>query len=248
LYPVCLSCQDAVISTNNYPASESRLLLLNERLRELRTDRCEISDLVGNEISRRGTKAWIDCQARPILVATPKRHAHDMSELTDEELLGLWSTVGDLIDFMAKADNPTWRVIHLNAGTYRNIEHMHVKLVFYAPEFLEMVSKWPQKYQNLVNDLQEIRRIMKLPDRLKLLDSVKDINGPIKVNVVGVFDEADIPELNAKFSKFGVISKVYITKNSAIVEMESSKSAVEAILSLNLTRLGRFNVSCKTKL
>jgi diadenosine tetraphosphate (Ap4A) HIT family hydrolase len=247
-YPVCLSCKDAVISTNNYAASESRLGLLNDRLRKLSTDSCEISDLIKS--SKFGTKAWIDCQARPILVATPKRHVHDMSELSDEELSDLWSTVGDLIAFMSKPYPVplTWRVIHLNAGTYRNIEHLHVKLVFHAPEFLGMVSKWPSKYQDLVKDLQEIRRVMKLPDRQKLLDSIEGHHGTSKVKVVGVFDESDISELNTKFSKFGVVSKIFITKHSAIVEMESSKSAVEAILALNLTRLGRFNVSCKTKL
>ena len=248
-FPVCLSCKDAVICTNNYHASKPRLDLLNERLRQLRTDQCEITVLSGQPDSNSGTKCWVDCQARPILVATPKRHTNDMCELNDDELCGLWASVGNLLAFMSKcANTPTWRVIHLNAGTYRNIEHMHVKIVFDAPEFMDMVRLWPEEYRILFEDLKEIRRIMKLPDYEVLLESIGDVEGAIKVKVVGVFDQDDIPELDQKFSAFGKVNGISIASNAAIIEMESKYAAVEAIVGLNLTKLGKRNISCRTKL
>ncbi|KAI8832004.1 hypothetical protein BC829DRAFT_101380 [Chytridium lagenaria] len=112
-----------------------------------------------NERSRmlaRHARSWMDAQARPMVVVTPRRHVGGMDEMTDEEIVGLWGMVGEVVGLWV--ESPASQVsrfkrIVLNAGTFRNIEHAHVKVYFETMDFISRMSSWPPQLHDLYNRL-----------------------------------------------------------------------------------------------
>lgn len=71
--------------------------------------------------------AWLDAQKRPMLVVTPQRHVESLTELNEQEAEALWAVVDSLLREGGDAETGNWRA-HINAGRYRNLRHLHVKL------------------------------------------------------------------------------------------------------------------------
>jgi len=262
----CLSCteDDATIFENNYPKGDSSLL--SSELLELRTSHCNISNLVLTESESILMNAWIDCQARPMLVVTPIRHIGDMSELSDDELASLWSAVGSCIWFCFKSNRsnvPSFEEVVLSAGNYRNIHHLHVKVWFTGLDFLQRTQEWPENMRSVWSKMHEVRRLMKLPIYDDLIASFSNEPMLLPVRVVGFFVDRDKEEIMRKFSEYGAVVSVslgVVTKShsyshseeiiyeDAFVTMTSKENLCQAIVGLNLTKIGSINVMCKTKL
>ena len=142
----------------------------------------------------------------------------------------------------------------LNVGSYRNIEHAHVKVWFDSPDFLDRVSRWPEGMRCLQADLHELRRLMKLPTEDGLREALAGEEGEVELLVKGRFagGGADARELAERFSAFGRVVRVAPDgdgrfRDGALVVMADVEGAVAAVKALNLTSMGE-NVMCKVKL
>ncbi|KAI9330825.1 hypothetical protein BDR26DRAFT_870955 [Obelidium mucronatum] len=228
----------ATIAECNYSGGESQRGPeggLPAELRELTASRCELFGFSDPELVR----VWMDAQARPLLVVTPKRH----------EVGALWRVVGEVIQGYGWGE---FKEVVLNAGRFRNIEHAHVKVWFEDSLFLERVVDGRRQ---LFNQLHELRRLMKLPKADLLRKSLDGCVGDIGLTVKGCFEgDCDRKELIERFSEFGKVVCVYIPgdtnyerKEDALVMMEDPEAVVQAAVHLNLRRFGK-NVSCKVKI
>ncbi|KAJ3390438.1 hypothetical protein HDU80_011286 [Chytriomyces hyalinus] len=224
---------------------------------------------------------WLDAQGRPLIIVTPRDHVDAMADLHPDALCHVWATVARVLirfssshprastDTHTNTQTPTnsFKKIVLNAGLFRNIAHTHVKIWFHPATFAASVDN----NTPVLNDLLELRRLMKLPDREHLRKSLEYRVAqalPIRVLVKGEFERTDQVEMEicGKFAQFGKVSGVeFMLSNLAekskegsiandsrsmcdgvVVVMANAEEAVEAVYALNLTRFGR-NLSCKVK-
>lgn len=94
----------------------------------------------------------LDAKGRCGFIITPVRHVNRMSELDDEELFRLWSLAGRVL---REAKLPFTSMI-LNHGTYRNVEHLHLKVWVNKELFQQYQVHWSSERQELWKQLQEI--------------------------------------------------------------------------------------------
>ena len=124
-------------------------------------------------------------------------------------------------------------------------------------DFLERVTRWPVAKRQLQADLQELRRLMKLPTEAGLLETFAAEGagrggGAFELLVRGAFaGPADEDELRAAFGAHGAVLNVALSDprfgaEGAVVTMADAGAAAAAAAALNLTRLGT-NVMCKVK-
>ena len=75
-------------------------------------------------------RIWLDAQSRLRLIITPIRHVQRWSELTveDGEMDALWRDAVELIDRECDPANEGYPDLVFNQGTYRNHEHLHLKI------------------------------------------------------------------------------------------------------------------------
>ena len=189
------------------------------------------------------------------MIVTPRRHVGGMEDMTDDELAAVWAAVGAVIRMEARGLGPqSFSEVVLNVGSYRNIEHSHVKVWFDSPDFLDRVSRWPDAMRRLQADLHELRRLMKLPAADGLRAALAGDEGEVELLVKGRFaaGDADARELAERFGRFGRVARVAPDgdgrfRDGALVVMADAAAAVEAVKALNLTPMGG-NVMCKVKL
>lgn len=89
-------------------------------------------DLIVSE-SRR-FRASIDAQGRAVLVITPKRYVRAMPELEEDELQELWQLVPRTLE-AAGLRPGEWQDIRINAGSFQNLPHLHLKIFVHAAPF-----------------------------------------------------------------------------------------------------------------
>ncbi|KAJ3176354.1 hypothetical protein HK101_010457 [Irineochytrium annulatum] len=260
-FDACLSCDPSIASVAecNYLGGEGGRGPpggLPDRLRRITTESCDIGNLVTTVGSgtRDRVRFWLDAQARPLLLVTPRRHVGGMEEMNDEEVAALWDGVGAVVGLWGQQN---FSKIVLNVGGYRNIEHSHVKIWFDDRQFLASQSRWPAPLLEVWRDLHELRRLMKLPDPAALRKLLEASPGPAEITVRGQFDgAADESELSSRFGAFGGVTDVKVGEAvpekikehaGALVVMEDARDAVRAIVELNLRSFGS-NVMCKVKL
>jgi diadenosine tetraphosphate (Ap4A) HIT family hydrolase len=161
----CLSCDpdEGTVCANNYPQNIPDVL--PERLRAITTSQCQWT--FRNEFPGLDPAlvcVWLDAQGRPLMIVTPRRYLGGMEDMSDEEVQQLWLAVGLVVDYMRpEGAKQSFEQVVLNVGKFRNIEHAHVKVWLHAKDFLERVSRWPSEKQTIQRDLQELRRLMKIP-------------------------------------------------------------------------------------
>ena len=75
-------------------------------------------------------RIWLDVKSRPRLIITPIRHVQRWSELTVEngEMDALWRDAVELIERECDPANEGYPDLVFNQGTYRNHEHLHLKI------------------------------------------------------------------------------------------------------------------------
>ena len=139
LFTYCLSCDPstATIAENNFEGGEAGRgppggLPLN--LRELKSGACEWSTETGSGLDGYDTalaRVWLDAQARPLMIVTPRRHVNGMDEMDSAEIGALWAGVGATLalEWRDKEFPPSFSEVVLNVGRFRNIEHAHVKVM-----------------------------------------------------------------------------------------------------------------------
>lgn len=299
-FEYCLSCDPGVatIAENNFEGGEAVRGPpggLPPHLRTLTSSACEWAEETGTRlpgVDAGLARVWLDAQARPLMIVTPRRHAGGMHEMTDAEVGALWEAVAATLALEARHSRSppgqqppqnfsddvdslvpaSFSEVVLNVGRFRNIEHAHVKVWFEAVDFLDRVSRWPESKRALQADLQELRRLMKLPDEAVLLASLTSAaagggagsettttsggtssESGVELLVRGVFSgEADASELRDRFGAYGTVTSVSLSdprfgQEGAVVTLVDSAAAVAAVAALNLTRIGS-NVMCKVKL
>jgi hypothetical protein len=186
-----------------------------------------------------------------------RSHTAGMEDMTDAELAAVWAGIGKAIAYECSAAVPTFSEVVLNCGKFRNIAHAHFKVWFDAPDFIERMTRWPHDKRELQAELQELRRLMKLPTEGPLVDALSRSGAPgggggVELLVRGRFrGEADAAELAAAFGAFGAVRAVDLLDarahgEGAVVVMESVEAACVAVRRLNLTKLCS-NVMCKVK-
>ncbi|KAJ3291842.1 hypothetical protein HDU79_002007 [Rhizoclosmatium sp. JEL0117] len=254
-FTFCLSCEPekASIAECNYEGGEEKRGPpggLPANLRRLTASNCLLKHYP--QLTTAFTDSWLDAQARPLIIVTPKRHVGGMEEMNETEIADVWCVVGSVIkQFGGSGPEPRFKEIVLNAGKFRNIAHAHVKVWFEDEPFLDQVERcWSTDERTLFEQLHELRRLMKLPreDALR-----KEIGGDltnVRMFVKGTFRSHDRTELLSKFSQFGAVSNVELLgvdgTEGAVVSMQHGEDAIQAIIALNLTRFGR-NIMCKVK-
>lgn len=221
----CLSCDgdNATIAENNFEGGEGVRGPpggLPPHLRSLTTAMCEW-ELDHESEGQRGereedglARVWMDAQARPLFIVTPRRHTHGLHDMTDNELSAVWRAVGRVINmssanprqpkrtdrvldqtnceeqdrdegeegnddvhpkiFRQEGHRPVCKEIVLNVGTFRNIEHAHIKVWFHDKDFLDRMTRWPQPRRALHGALHDLRRLMKIPPEQLLRDQIRD--------------------------------------------------------------------------
>lgn len=255
-FEYCLSCDPdkATIAECNYLGGEATRGPpegLPQHLRSLTSGSCELVGLQGFENSL--CRVWFDAQGRPLMIVTPRRHAHGLEDMTDSEIAAIWAAVGVVIRMEAQTNiAATFSEVVLNVGSYRNIEHSHVKVWFDSPDFLERISRWPEHMRRLQADLHELRRLMKLPSDDGLRAALANDVGEVELLVRGRFADADALALMERFARFGRVVRVAPDgdgrfREGALVVMADAAEAIEAVKALNLTQMGG-NVMCKVKL
>lgn len=146
-FPCCLSCDPGVatIAENNFEGGESGRGPpggLPPHLRGLTSGACEWSveaDCGLPGYDARLARVWLDAQARPLMIVTPRRHAGGMHEMDDAEVGALWEAVGAALALEWRPADascnpgqpalpPAFSAVVLNVGRFRNIEHAHVKV------------------------------------------------------------------------------------------------------------------------
>lgn len=173
--------------------------------------------------------------------------------MTDAEIVAVWGAVGSVIRFEARGTNAhSFSEVVLNVGSYRNIEHSHVKVWFDSPDFLDRIARWPDKMRRLQADLHELRRLMKLPTDEGLRAALNGDEGEVELLVKGRFAAADAADLLERFGRFGTVARVAPDgdgrfRDGALVVMAEAAGAMAAVKALNLTPMGG-NVMCKVKL
>ncbi|KAJ3113575.1 hypothetical protein HDU96_003273 [Phlyctochytrium bullatum] len=256
-FPSCLSCHPdrATISENNYPEwlQKENLESLPDRLRRLTSGDCEITIPGQPELVR----VWLDAQARAMVVVTPRRHTGGMDDMSDEEITSLWRAVGDVVSLWIQPNSPSgspsFKRIVLNAGTFRNIEHAHVKVYFEAQDFTARMSRWPSQQLHLWQDLYELRRQIKRPNPAKVLSRFRPDSGSHKIFLEGKFvgDKEDLDEIMGRVASVDRNVKVEQIEvagngNSAVVTVSATAhQAAQLVLGLHLTKIGRLNLVCK---
>ncbi|MCO5591140.1 hypothetical protein L7F22_045121 [Adiantum nelumboides] len=93
----------------------------------------------------------LDAKGRCGFIITPIRHVDRMSELDDEELFGLWSLA---VRVLREANLPFTTMI-LNHGTYRNLEHLHLKVWVDKNLYEQYCTQWSNERQELWRRLQD---------------------------------------------------------------------------------------------
>ncbi|KAJ3129450.1 hypothetical protein HK100_008597 [Physocladia obscura] len=156
-FPECLSCNPdaATIAECNYPGGEAvrgPSTGIPPHLRALTAADCALPPV------NKYTKTWIDAQSRPIVIVTPCRHVFDMRQLSDCELIALWQAVAQAVSDLGGE----MIQIVLNAGVFRNIAHMHVKIYFEKEVFFDSMKRMGMEMVG--KELKELRQLMKLPD------------------------------------------------------------------------------------
>ncbi|KAJ3061746.1 hypothetical protein HDU98_002352 [Podochytrium sp. JEL0797] len=249
----CLSCDPeiATIAENNYEGGEAGRGPpegLPPTLKALTTQDCEIMNL-SNPLIR----VWLDAQARPLIIVTPRRHLGGMEEMNDAEIAALWGSVGRVI---SEFGNGVFKEVVLNVGQFRNIAHSHVKVWFRDDAFLKQMEHWGVERRKLFGDLHELRRLMKFPREDALRREIGNVDGAkVELFLKGEFVSSGCrEELAEKFGKFGQVAEIripgdagYLRRDGAVVVMTRADDAIRATINLNLTRFGR-NVMCKIKL
>lgn len=94
----------------------------------------------------------LDAKGRCGFIITPIRHVDRMSELDDDELFGLWSLA---VRALQEANLPFTSMI-LNHGTYRNVEHLHLKVWVDKDLHEEYRAHWSSERQELWKRLQDL--------------------------------------------------------------------------------------------
>ncbi|KAI5060719.1 hypothetical protein GOP47_0025139 [Adiantum capillus-veneris] len=94
----------------------------------------------------------LDAKGRCGFIITPTRHVDRMSELDDEELFGLWSLA---VRVLREANLPFTTMI-LNHGTYRNVEHLHLKVWVEKNLYEQYRAQWSNERQELWRQLQDL--------------------------------------------------------------------------------------------
>merc|ERR1712232_296587 len=75
------------------------------------------------------TRCFLDAKGRPIYVVVFKRFVRYQSECTDDEVLQLWSLALDAIeDKNGPQDHDLFCDMRLNAGSFQNVSHLHLKV------------------------------------------------------------------------------------------------------------------------
>ena len=108
----------------------------------------------------------LDAKGRSGFVITPVRHVERMSDLNDKELFDLWSLS---VRALRNAKLPFTSMI-LNHGTYRNHEHLHLKVWVDEVMYEEYCKKWSRSRQELWKQLQQLsiqRKELKKKQKLK---------------------------------------------------------------------------------
>jgi diadenosine tetraphosphate (Ap4A) HIT family hydrolase len=95
----------------------------------------------------------LDAKGRSGFVVTPVRHVGRMSELNDEELFGLWNLS---VRALRNSKLPFTSMI-LNHGTYRNLEHLHLKIWVDEKKYDEYRRAWSGTRQELWKQLQQLK-------------------------------------------------------------------------------------------
>ncbi|KAJ3201080.1 hypothetical protein HDU67_001557, partial [Dinochytrium kinnereticum] len=191
--------------------------------------------------------------ARPVVVVTPSRHVGGLEEMSDEEVFGLWRTVGDVVGLWTPSEStPTFKRIVLNAGTFRNIEHAHVKIYLETTDFTDRMSRWHPHMQQLWQSLYDLRREIKRPNTLHVLSKFSPSSLTHRITIEGMFEEDDVHEISQKVKgasgsisveRVGLINKG--RHGCEVFVCGHAEKAAEVVLSLNLTRIGRLNLVCK---
>jgi len=275
VFPFCLSCDPdlAAVSECNYEGGEAGRAPpggLPPHLRALTSSACEWTAATGSPLAgvdESLARVWLDAQARPLQIVTPRRHAGGMADMSDAELAAVWAAVGRVVAHewpgpRAGAAAAPFSEVVLNVGSFRNIEHAHVKVWFDAPDFLERMLRWPPAKRALQADLHELRRLMKVPDAGTLAAALASApggpDGPVELLVRGRFSgAADEAELARRFGAFagggGGVLRVdladprFAPEGALVVMAGGVAAATAAVQALNLTAMGA-NVMCKVKL
>lgn len=94
----------------------------------------------------------LDAKGRCGFIITPIRHVDRMSELDDEELFGLWSLAGKVL----QETNLPFTSMILNHGTYRTVEHLHLKVWVDKTLYEQYRMQWTNERQELWRQLQDL--------------------------------------------------------------------------------------------
>ncbi|KAJ3094624.1 hypothetical protein HDU97_007862 [Phlyctochytrium planicorne] len=254
IFERCLSChpEEATISKNNYPSwlQEQNLASVDQRLQEIKSGDCEV---LGRDESL--CRIWLDAQARGMIVVTPKRHVGGLDEMTEDEIFDLWKTVGEVTTMWLDQSSPaSFKRIVLNAGTFRNIAHAHVKVYMFAEDFSNRLSRWPPRLRSVYSDLFELRRQIRKPNPKALAKRFEDDREPYHTIIVeGTFSEEDSTEIESRVMAAangeGTIKQLKLGKDMAVVVIESStvETAVRIVLDIHYTKIGKRNLYCKAR-
>eukprot|EP00435_Cladocopium_sp_Y103_P011142 s5314_g2.t3 len=74
------------------------------------------------------TRCALDAQGRPMLVVVLERFVQFQRDCTDAELLELWSLASKAMDVQETEEGDFFLNMRLNAGTFQNCRHLHLKV------------------------------------------------------------------------------------------------------------------------
>jgi diadenosine tetraphosphate (Ap4A) HIT family hydrolase len=97
---------------------------------------------------------WHDAKGRALFVVTPKRHVHNLKELSKEEIYQLWSGSVQILTDMGCDAKEDLRDMILNAGVDRNHEHLHLKVRVTGRGFERARRKWSERRNRMVDKLK----------------------------------------------------------------------------------------------
>ncbi|CAE7453967.1 unnamed protein product [Symbiodinium sp. CCMP2592] len=134
------------------------------------------------------TRCVLDAQGRPILVVVPNRCVQFQSECSDDELAELWSLALDVIDDQwgqkAVQDVDQFESIRLNAGSFQNVRHLHLKVWMSGPSFQ---AKWASHpgYQVLAESREKRRSSLGSAERKRKVGldfalGATELNDPVR--------------------------------------------------------------------
>ena len=71
---------------------------------------------------------WLDAKNRPMIIITPIKHLHRITDMDDADIVDFFRATASLLKRVGDGKEALYTRIVVNHGTYRNVEHLHLKL------------------------------------------------------------------------------------------------------------------------